>query len=111
VLEERGAQRLLARGEGDPGGGEFFEAFDAYETELWKTLVGAYGTTRSEAAGLQMKLVDAGTGRAAALRQPDVALGTVVENRLLTRGGPAKRHIEFVLPEDMNYKAGDYLAM
>jgi cytochrome P450/NADPH-cytochrome P450 reductase len=52
VLEERGAQRLLACGEGD-----------------------------------------------------------AVENRLLSRGGPAKRHIEFVLPEDMNYKAGDYLAM
>jgi sulfite reductase alpha subunit-like flavoprotein len=64
VLEERGAQRLLARGEGDAGGAEFFEAFDAYETELWKTLVGAYGTTRSEAAGLQMKLVDAPCGRA-----------------------------------------------
>jgi cytochrome P450 / NADPH-cytochrome P450 reductase len=58
-----------------------------------------------------MKLVDAGTARASALRQPDVALATVVENRLLTHGGPAKRHIEFDLPEDMLYQAGDYLAM
>jgi cytochrome P450/NADPH-cytochrome P450 reductase len=78
VLEERGAHRLLPRGEGDAGGAEFFQA---------------------------------GTGRASALRQPDVALGTVTENRLLTRAGPAKRHLEFELPEDMTYQAGDYLAM
>jgi cytochrome P450/NADPH-cytochrome P450 reductase len=111
VLEERGAHRLLPRGEGDAGGAEFFQAFDAYEGQLWETLVSQYGTTKSESLGLQMKLVDAGTGRASALRQPDVALGMVTENRLLTRAGPAKRHLEFELPEDMTYQAGDYLAM
>jgi cytochrome P450/NADPH-cytochrome P450 reductase len=111
TLEERGAQRLLARGEGDAGGAEFFQAFDTYETQLWQTLVSEYGTTKSESLGIQMKLVDAGTARASALRQADVALGTVVENRLLSRAGPAKRHIEFDLPEDMLYQAGDYLAM
>jgi cytochrome P450/NADPH-cytochrome P450 reductase len=58
-----------------------------------------------------MKLVDPGTARASALRQADVSLGTVVENRLLSHGGPEKRHIEFDLPENTLYQAGDYLAM
>lgn len=41
-----------------------------------------------------VKTVDAGAARAAALRQPDAALGRVVENRLLTKlGVPVKRHI------------------
>jgi cytochrome P450/NADPH-cytochrome P450 reductase len=71
-----------------------------------------YGTTKSESLGLSMKLVDPGTLRAAALKQTDAALGTVLENRLLTAPGiPAKRHIEFELPEGMIYHAGDYLAV
>jgi hypothetical protein len=37
--------------------------------------------------------VDVGKERAAALRQPDVLLGRVVENRVLTKDGPVKRHI------------------
>ena len=38
--------------------------------------------------------MDEGTFRASVLRQPDAALGTVVENKLLTSpGAPAKRHI------------------
>lgn len=79
--------------------------------------------------GLEVKTVDEGTYRASALRQPDAALGTVVENTLLTLPeAPAKRHIgtltlvrhnssfltasvEFELPEGMSYRAGDYLAM
>jgi cytochrome P450 / NADPH-cytochrome P450 reductase len=111
TIKERGGRRLLTRGEGDAGGAEFFQAFDNYESQLWETLVKEYGTTKSESVGIQMKLVDAGTARASALRQSDVALGTVVENYLLTRDGPAKHHIEFELPEDMLYQAGDYLAM
>ena len=38
TLEERGAQRLVPRGEGDAGGSAFFEAFDAWEANLWKVL-------------------------------------------------------------------------
>lgn len=38
TLAARGAQRLLARGEGDAGGAEFFEAFDEWERKLWEIL-------------------------------------------------------------------------
>jgi cytochrome P450 / NADPH-cytochrome P450 reductase len=59
-----------------------------------------------------MQLLNDAMPRAVALRQTDVALGTVVENRVLTTpGGPVKRHIEFELPADSVYTAGDYLAM
>jgi cytochrome P450/NADPH-cytochrome P450 reductase len=41
-----------------------------------------------------VQTVDPGTARAAVLRQPDAALGRVVENRILTKSGvPVKRHI------------------
>jgi cytochrome P450/NADPH-cytochrome P450 reductase len=71
-----------------------------------------YGTTKQEAVGLSMKLLDAGTARAAALHQSGLDLGTVLGNRVLTAAGHAeKRHIEFELPKDMSYQAGDYLAM
>jgi cytochrome P450 / NADPH-cytochrome P450 reductase len=55
--------------------------------------------------------VDSGTKRATALRQPDVEMGTVVEDKHLTLSGPEKRHIEIKLPEGMHYNTGDYLAM
>jgi cytochrome P450 / NADPH-cytochrome P450 reductase len=76
-----------------------------------------------------VKTIDHGTARAAALRQPNAALGRVVENRILTKPGvPVKRHIgethdepisfrlltvpaEFELPENSTARAGDYLAM
>ena len=69
-----------------------------------------------------------GTERAATLRQADAALGEVISNTILTAPGkPVKRHLgevlkiirksgltfdlEFELPPDQTYSAGDYLAM
>ena len=64
------------------------------------------------------------------LRQPDARASKVLENRILTHGdGPQKRHIgdsaflqhilsaanrsltEIALPDGMEYRAGDYLAV
>lgn len=48
----------------------------------------------SMGTGFEVKIIDSGTARAKALRQPDAALGRVIENRLLTKPGiPVKRHI------------------
>lgn len=50
--------------------------------------------SKSSSPGLEVKIVDPGTERAATLRQTDASLGRVIENRLLTKpGGPMKRHI------------------
>ncbi|GAB1520894.1 hypothetical protein RhiTH_003983 [Rhizoctonia solani] len=133
TLEKKGAKRLLARGEGDAGGDRFTESFEEWEDQLWQALskVSILSIDQSAAQVLtyrqeysveakegpsgptvEVKLVGAPTDRAATLRQPDSRLGLVVENRLLTAAdAPAKRHIEFELPEDMSYQAGDYLAI
>ncbi|KAH8103122.1 cytochrome P450 [Cristinia sonorae] len=117
-LEALGAGRIVERGETDAGGAEFFESFDDWEAKLFESLSKQYGTTatgESEAGlglGVEVSAIDAGTGRASVLRQSDAGLGTVIENRLLTTPGvPSKRHIEFELPENTGYRAGDYLAI
>ncbi|KAI0729796.1 cytochrome P450 [Fomitopsis betulina] len=117
TLEARGARRLVERGAGDASAGDFFELFDEWEVGLWETLSKEYGMTALDApaglvGGLEVKTVDKGTFRASVLRQPDAALGAVVDNVLLTSAdAPVKRHIEFELPEGLSYRAGDYLAI
>lgn len=56
--------------------------------------------TPAQTETLSVKIVDAGTARSKLLRQPDAAMGKVLENRLLTKpGAPEKRHIsEFLIP-------------
>ncbi|KAI0085847.1 cytochrome P450 [Irpex rosettiformis] len=115
VISKRGGMRFVARGEGDAGSGEFFDAFDTWVDGLWKTLAEHYGVTLAgnvASTGIEIKTLDIGTTRATVLRQPDAALGTCVVNRVLTAPGvPEKRHLEFDLPEDTGYHAGDYLAI
>ncbi|OBZ67672.1 hypothetical protein A0H81_12453 [Grifola frondosa] len=106
IIVERGGRRLVERGAADASAAEFFQIFDEWEAKLWDTLI------KSISGGLVMTAVDSGTARASDLRQSDTALGRVVENRILTASGaPVKRHIEFELPKDMTFRAGDYLAI
>ncbi|KAG7449852.1 fatty acid hydroxylase [Guyanagaster necrorhizus] len=114
LIEKHGGRRLLERGEGDVSLGDFFHVFDEYESKLWKTLSNEYSTTRRTAgvSNIDVTVIDAGDERAESLRQPDTALGRLIENKILTpAGGPVKRHLEFELPPRMNYNAGDYLAI
>ncbi|KAJ7187234.1 fatty acid hydroxylase [Mycena filopes] len=113
LFEKRGGTRLVARGSGDAGAGDFFQKFDEFEASMWEALSKEYSTSRSEslAQTLEVKSVNAGQERAAALRQGDTFLGRVVENRVLTKNGPEKRHIEFELPEGTTARAGDYIAI
>ncbi|KAF7375722.1 Fatty acid hydroxylase [Mycena sanguinolenta] len=112
LLEEHGGRRLIGRGWGDASSADFFQMFDEFEAKLWATLSTEYSTTRSAsmAGGLQVTTVDAGQERATTLRQADTHLGRVIENRILTKDAPVKRHIEFELPEGITFKAGDYVA-
>ncbi|KAI0071730.1 bifunctional P-450/NADPH-P450 reductase [Panus rudis PR-1116 ss-1] len=113
LLAERGAKRLLSRGEGDAGGSDFFESFDRWCANLWEEVSKIYETRKADGVGsLKITTVETGSSRANLLRQPDTAFGTVIENHILTSpGAPEKRHIEFALPEGMTYRAGDYLAI
>ncbi|KZV89028.1 cytochrome P450 [Exidia glandulosa HHB12029] len=113
TLADKGAQRLLDRGEADAGGEGFFESFDEWETKLWPVLIETFGAVASDDpnAGLNVD-ISAPTQRASTLRQQDAQLGTLLVNKLLTKpGANDKRHLEFMLPEGMTYRAGDYLAI
>ncbi|KAG8809794.1 hypothetical protein FRC18_004386, partial [Serendipita sp. 400] len=115
TMEMRGAKRLLERGEGDASGADFFDSFDLWEEKLWKTLMEVYDTQPSGALSediLDVHISGKGTERAISLRQPDAALGKVVSNQVLTKDSTQQKlHIEFQLPDNMTYCAGDYLAI
>ncbi|KIK61041.1 hypothetical protein GYMLUDRAFT_43136 [Collybiopsis luxurians FD-317 M1] len=114
TMEKRGGERLLPRGEGDSSQGNFFEVFDQFVSELWTSLTKVYSTVHSDSpkSGFEVKVIDPGNSRPAALRQSEAALGRVVENRVLTKPGqPVKRHFEFELPEGSTYRTGDYLTI
>ncbi|KAF7346798.1 Fatty acid hydroxylase [Mycena sanguinolenta] len=113
LLEKHGGRKLIERGSGDASAGDFFQKFDEFEAGLWTTLSKVYSTLRSESVEqLDVKIVEAGTDRATALRHADPFLGRVIENRVLTKNGPVKRHIEFELPEgSTTARAGDYVSI
>ncbi|KAJ7501738.1 fatty acid hydroxylase [Mycena galericulata] len=112
LLAEHGASRLLGLSTGDASTGEFFQVFDNFEAKLWETLAKEYSTSKSDASAMfEVRTVDAAKERAIALRQEDALLGRVIENRVLTKSGPVKRHIEFELPEGSTARAGDYVAI
>ncbi|KAJ7771297.1 fatty acid hydroxylase [Mycena maculata] len=113
LFEKNGATRIVPFSAGDASTGEFFQVFDNFEAKLWEALTKEYSTSKPElsAAMFEVRSVDSGKERAATLRQEDALLGRVVENRVLTRHGPVKRHIEFELPEGTTAQAGAYVAI
>lgn len=64
-------------------------------------------------ASYEIEVLDVGTKRSTVLRQANMSLGKVLENKLLTPTEKygTKRHLEFLLPEGSSYQTGDYLAM
>ncbi|KAJ7181531.1 fatty acid hydroxylase [Mycena crocata] len=113
LFEKHDASRIVNMGAGDASKGDFFQVFDDFEVGLWESLTMEYSTSRSSVLGatLEVKTLDAGQERAAALRQTGALLGRVVENKVLTKSGPVKRHIELELPEGITARAGDYVAI
>lgn len=119
LIDERlaaaGAQRLLARGEADARG-DFFGDFDRWYAGLWPAVGAALGQeVRAPAPMPLFELAFVPGVREPLLRQNNLQLGTIVENRELVDMssplGRSKRHIELALPEGMTYRAGDYLAV
>ncbi|KAF5368048.1 hypothetical protein D9758_004509 [Tetrapyrgos nigripes] len=115
LMASHGAERLMKTGLGLSGAQDFFEVFDQFEADLWKALTTKYTVTQSQSStsiGFDIEIIDTVASRADTLNQPDAALGTVKENKVLTQPGhPVKRHIEFELPEGLTYRAGDYLSI
>jgi len=114
-LEAAGATRLKERGAADARG-DFFGDFDHWYESLWTDLAPAFGQEAQRVAtrsAYEVEVVP--PTRPVLLRQSDVQQGTVIENRelvdLSSPLGRSKLHIEIALPEDMTYRAGDYLVV
>ncbi|HEY6882012.1 MAG TPA: cytochrome P450, partial [Polyangiales bacterium] len=115
ALSTAGAAPIVPRGEADASG-DFFGAFDAWYETFWPAVSTALGKTVTpvqETPSVEVEFVP--HGRSVILRQEDLSLGRLVENReLVDMRAPfarSKRHFELDLPEGMTYRAGDYLAV
>ena len=112
LLQERGAKRLLVRGQADAAENDIFNDFEKWEDqEFWPTIKKTFGGEHQldNMTGLDLEVST--TLRSSHLRQ-DVREALVIKNELLGAGTEApKRHIKLKLPTDMNYRAGDYLAV
>jgi cytochrome P450 / NADPH-cytochrome P450 reductase len=120
TLEATGAQRRIPRVEADADG-DFDGAVAGFVRDLWKALGGT--TEPSQAtSGLSLKIVEAGAIRAQALPEHATPL-TIFENRELVK--PAEglwdfriepprestRFIRLALPDSVEYRAGDHIAI
>ncbi|KAH8824605.1 fatty acid hydroxylase [Flagelloscypha sp. PMI_526] len=112
-LADKGGKRLVERGVGNVVEGGFFQYCEEWEAKLWEVLTKEYSTTSSQSqeVNIRVEVVSKGSVRAETLRQADIVYGKVLENKILTTGGPVKRHIEISLPEGLTYRAGDYLTL
>ena len=115
ALEEAGATRIVERGEADARG-DFFGDFDRWYDKLWGALAETFDkASQAPADGPQFEVEIVERTRASVLRQSELQLGVIVENRELVDMssplGRSKRHIEIALPAGMTYRAGDYLSV
>ncbi|KAI9815970.1 MAG: hypothetical protein M1827_001962 [Pycnora praestabilis] len=113
LLEERGAKRIAIRGYADAAAGDMFNDFDKWEDEtFWPGIADTFGSTgevSEETSGLD---VEVSTQLRTSDLRHDVRDAVVQETKVLTPDEvPPKRHMQLKLPTDMNYKAGDYLAV
>ena len=113
-LEQAKAQRLVPRGVSDAAKGDIFSDFDEWaDSKFWPALANLHGdklkTSTSDALQIDMEIRPG--DRASQLRQ-DVQAAVVTDVRILTAPGESeKRHLEVLLPSDMAYEPGDYLAI
>ncbi|KAK3391185.1 putative bifunctional P-450:NADPH-P450 reductase [Podospora didyma] len=117
TMAARGGERICEMGLTDASQGEMFTDFEQWEDEvLWPAMEERYGTSAAAEGGAEAQTMPSlsiqfTAPRSTTLRQ-DVQEAVVVETKDLTApGGFPKKHIEIELPEDMAYRAGDYLAV
>ncbi|KAF7562617.1 hypothetical protein G7046_g1524 [Stylonectria norvegica] len=109
AFESNAATRVAKIGLGDVTAGDIFSDFEKWQDEhLWPAL-GAAGIGDDGTSGLEIKIDR--TSRPSELRE-DVEEAIVVKNEVLTAAGePEKRTLTLKLPEGLEYKTGDHLAV
>ncbi|KAF4306958.1 Cytochrome P450 [Botryosphaeria dothidea] len=113
LFEERGGKRVAPLSTADAGAGDMFSDFEKWEDEeFWPAMKKQFNTADGANAPMFEQLdVQVSAPRASLLKQ-DVKEARVIEAKVLSAPGvPEKRHIEIELPSDLEYSAGDYLAI
>jgi cytochrome P450/NADPH-cytochrome P450 reductase len=115
LLEKHGATRLAERGASDVSKQDTFGDFDTWmTTKLFPALPkpASLSSVDGLVEAVQALDLEVSTTQRASVLQQRAEWAKVTETRLLTAPGqPEKRHIEFELPTDMTYHAGDYLSV
>lgn len=111
LLIDHGAEAIpgMDRAECDVALGTIFDEFDAWQKLLWQSITGNY---RLDAEIDEYDMEISTSARAGHLNHI-VHEAIVLENKALTppNSVPEKRHMSIRLPTNMDYKAGDYLAV
>ena len=110
-LGRAGAKRFAPRGFADAAKGEMYGDFDSWvDSHLWPALKSDGSSSAGTGQrGLDIEIYQEETG--ARLGQ-NMQEGKVENVRLLTMPDvPEKRHLEILLPSNMVYEPGDYLAV
>ena len=108
------AKRIVPRGFADVAQGDPFGDFDKWSDEsLWPAMK-VFSPDQASKTGQRVPHLEVEirpSDRATQLRQ-DVEQGVVRDVKVLTASGePQKCHMEILLPTDMAYQPGDYLAV
>lgn len=107
-------QRIVRRGYSDAAKGDIFGDFDEWaDHSFWPALTKSRGELPTGGNdGVPKLVMEMKPGaRASQLRQ-DVREAIVTDARLQTAPGePEKHHLKVMLPSDMAYEPGDYLAV
>lgn len=118
-MNEAGAERIVARGEANAAQ-DMISDFDNWCDAFWKTMSPNHNVNDSKKPQVSSIGVDVIKGsRDTILRMKNMQQGTVLENKELVNDKTldsngathSKRHIEVLLPDKMQYKSGDYLAV
>ncbi len=115
ILGSRGGDRIAELGKSDVSKRDTFGDFSKWTSEkLWPEVSKLSGVSSPTPGKLVMSEVELelSTQQRASNLQQRVLWANVTDAKTLTAPGePEKRHIEFQLPSDMDYRAGDYLAV
>ncbi|RIW32034.1 cytochrome P450 [Bacillus salacetis] len=116
LLEQKGAERFSARGEGDVSG-DFEEQLDEWKQKMWDDAKDTFGLQQNEQfeknkSTLSLEFVSETSGSPLA-RTYEAVNADILENRELQseRSERSTRHIEVALPEGLAYKEGDHLGV
>ncbi|WP_322907097.1 bifunctional cytochrome P450/NADPH--P450 reductase [Paenibacillus campi] len=115
-MEQKGAKRFSARGEGDASG-DFEKQLDDWKQTMWADAIEAFGLrfnrdAEQERAALSLQFVS-NVAETPLASSYEAVYATVLDNRELQQAGSGRstRHIELQLPDDMEYHEGDHLGV